>query len=178
MISPTSPRTTSSASRSSAGRRAPCTARMRSARSSKFSPAAVEGRRRARSPSLAATSTLLKAVGRCSGGTERFGGSLGLGYVSTSGFLPINNYYSNFTVSSALDYQPIEALKLAFSARYSDSHFEFPTESAGDRLSPLDPDQFQDRQRLLLALADHSYGYPLVGAGATAGIQSHRHSLR
>ena len=43
-------------------------------------------------------------------------------------------------------------LKLAFSARYSDSHFEFPTESAGDRLSPLDPDQFQDRQRLVLSL--------------------------
>jgi outer membrane cobalamin receptor len=44
------------------------------------------------------------------------------------------------------------ALKLAFSARYNDSHFEFPTESAGDRLSPLDPDQFQDRQRLVLSL--------------------------
>lgn len=86
------------------------------------------------------------------GGTERFGGSLGLGYIHTTGFLPINNDYTNFTVSSGLDYRPLEVLKLAFSARYSDSHFEFPTESAGDRLSPLDPDQFQDRQRLLLAL--------------------------
>jgi vitamin B12 transporter len=86
------------------------------------------------------------------GGTERFGGSLGVGYVSTTGFLPINNDYHDFTVSSGLDYQPIEVLKLAFSARYSDSHFEFPTESAGDRLSPLDPHQFQDRQRLLVSL--------------------------
>ena len=86
------------------------------------------------------------------GGTERFGGSLGLGYVSTMGFLPINNDFNNFTVSSGLDYRPIEVLKLAFSARYSDSHFEFPTESAGDRLSPLDPDQFQDHQRLLVTL--------------------------
>jgi vitamin B12 transporter len=80
--------------------------------------------------------------GVVSGGSERFGGSLGVGYVSTTGFLPVNNDYNDLTVSSGLDYQPIEALKLAFSARYSDSHFEFPTESAGDRLSPLDPDQF------------------------------------
>jgi vitamin B12 transporter len=90
--------------------------------------------------------------GTVAGGTERFGGSLGVGYVSTTGFLPINNDYRDFTVSSGLDYQPIEVLKLAFSARYSDSHFAFPTESAGDRLSPLDPDQFQNRQRLTLSL--------------------------
>jgi len=90
--------------------------------------------------------------GTISGGTQRLGGSLGVGYVSTSGFLPINNDYRDLTLSSSLDYQPIEALKLAFSARYSDSHFEFPTESAGDRLSPLDPDQFQDRQRLVASL--------------------------
>jgi vitamin B12 transporter len=87
-----------------------------------------------------------------SGGSDHFGASLGVGYVSTSGFLPINNDYRDFTVSSGLDYQPIEALKLAFSARYSDSHFDNPTESAGDRLSPLDPDQSQDRQRLTLSL--------------------------
>jgi vitamin B12 transporter len=90
--------------------------------------------------------------GTIGGGTARFGGSLGVGYVSTSGFLPINNAYRDVTLSAGLDYQPIEALKLAFSARYSDSHFEFPTESAGDRLSPLDPHQFQDRQRLVLSL--------------------------
>jgi vitamin B12 transporter len=90
--------------------------------------------------------------GAVSGGSERFGGSLGVGYVSTSGHLPINNDYRDFTLSSGLDYQPIEALKLAFSARYSDSHFEFPTEVGGDRFSPLDPDQFQDRQRLVLSL--------------------------
>ena len=71
--------------------------------------------------------------------------------MSTSGFLPINNSYRDFTLSSALDYQPIEALKLAFSARYSDSHVEFPTEAAGDRLSPLDPTQYSDRQRLVLS---------------------------
>jgi vitamin B12 transporter len=89
--------------------------------------------------------------GTVSGGTQTFGGSLGLGYVRTSGLLPLNNDYRDFT-SSGLDYQPLEALKMAFSARYSDSHFEFPTESAGDRLSPLDPNQFQDRQRLVLSL--------------------------
>jgi vitamin B12 transporter len=100
----------------------------------------------------AGTFNTYEGQGTISGGKERFGGSLGLGYVSTSGFLPINNDYRNFTVSSGLDYQPIEAMKLAFSARYSDSHFEFPTESAGDRLSPLDPDQYQDRQRLVLSL--------------------------
>jgi vitamin B12 transporter len=100
----------------------------------------------------AGTFNTYEGHGTVSGGTERFGGSLGLGYVTTSGFLPINNDYRDFTISSGLDYQPIEALKLAFSARYSDSHFEFPTESAGDRLSPLDPNQFQDRQRLVLSL--------------------------
>ncbi|MGH8067510.1 MAG: TonB-dependent receptor plug domain-containing protein [Candidatus Entotheonellia bacterium] len=100
----------------------------------------------------AGTFNTYEGHGTMSGGTERFGGSLGVGYVSTSGFLPINNDYRDFTLSSGLDYQPIEALKLAFSARYSDSHFEFPTESAGDRLSPLDPNQFQDRQRLVLSL--------------------------
>src|SRR5688572_17235641 len=82
----------------------------------------------------AGTFNTYEGRGTVSGGTERFGGSLGLGYVSTSGFLPINNDYRNFTLSSGLDYQPIEALKLAFTARYSDSHFAFPTESGGDRL--------------------------------------------
>jgi vitamin B12 transporter len=90
--------------------------------------------------------------GTVGGGSESLGASLGLGYVSTSGILAINNDYRQFTLSSGLDYQPIAALKLAFSARYSDSHFEFPTEGAGDRLGPLDPDQFQDRQRLILSL--------------------------
>jgi vitamin B12 transporter len=100
----------------------------------------------------AGTFNTYEGHGTVSGGTEHFGGSLGVGYVSTSGFLPINNDYRDFTLSSGLDYQPIEALKLAFNARYSDSHFDNPTESAGDRLSPLDPDQFQDRQRLVLSL--------------------------
>jgi outer membrane receptor protein involved in Fe transport len=90
--------------------------------------------------------------GGVTGGIERFGGSLGVGYVSTSGFLPINNAYTNFTISSGLDYQPIEALKLAFSARFTDSFFEIPMEGAGDRLTPLDPDQFSERQRLILSL--------------------------
>jgi vitamin B12 transporter len=100
----------------------------------------------------AGTFNTYEGHGTFSGGTEHFGGSLGVGYVSTSGFLPIDNDYRDFTLSSGLDYQPIEALKLAFNARYSDSHFDNPTESAGDRLSPLDPDQFQDRQRLVLSL--------------------------
>jgi outer membrane cobalamin receptor len=40
--------------------------------------------------------------GTISGGTERFGGSLGVGYVTTTGFLPINNDYNDFTVSKDL----------------------------------------------------------------------------
>jgi vitamin B12 transporter len=100
----------------------------------------------------AGTFNTYEGHGTISGGTERFGGSLGVGYVSTSGFLPINNDYRDFSISSGLDYQPIETLKMAFNARYSDSHFEFPTGSGGDRLSPLDPNQFQDRQRLVLSL--------------------------
>jgi hypothetical protein len=84
--------------------------------------------------------------------SERSGGSLGIGYVSTSGFLPINNDYRHLTLSSGLDYQPIEALKLAFSGRYSNSYVEVPPENAGDRFEALDPDQCQDRQHLVLAL--------------------------
>jgi TonB-dependent Receptor Plug Domain len=57
--------------------------------------------------------------GAVSGGSERVGGSLGVGSVSTSGHVPINHDYRDFTVSSGLDYQPLEALKLAFSARGS-----------------------------------------------------------
>jgi vitamin B12 transporter len=94
----------------------------------------------------------LEGHGAVSGGSEHLGGSFGVGYISTSGHLPINNDYRDFTISSGLDYQPLEALKLAFSTRYSDSHFEFPTEVGGDRFSPLDPDQFQDRQRLVMSL--------------------------
>jgi hypothetical protein len=89
----------------------------------------------------AATSTPLKGIQRCVVAWKRFGGSLGIGYVSTSGFYR-SIIYCDFTIRSALDYQPIEALKLAFSARYSDSHFEFQRD-AGDRLSPLDPNQFR-----------------------------------
>jgi len=87
-----------------------------------------------------------------SGGTDRFGSSLGFGYLTTSGFLKLNNDYRNTTASASIDYRPFSPLQFAFSARYSDSRFEFPTEVGGDRLGPLDPEQFQERQRWLLSL--------------------------
>jgi vitamin B12 transporter len=86
------------------------------------------------------------------GGTSRLGGSFGVGYISTAGILPLNNDYRNLSLSAGLDAQPVEGLELAFSARYTDSHFAFPTEAAGDRFGPLDPEQFQERQRLIASL--------------------------
>ncbi|MBI2485465.1 MAG: TonB-dependent receptor [Deltaproteobacteria bacterium] len=76
-----------------------------------------------------------------SGGRSNFGYSLGYGRIDDNGIL-INNEYTNNTFSGAFNYNPLDILSILFTARYEDSRFEFPTESAGDRFDPLDPDQF------------------------------------
>ncbi len=86
-----------------------------------------------------------------SGGIGQLGYSLGIGRTDTDGSLKINNAFRETTVSGRLDYAIENALDLNFVVRYTDSSFEFPTGGAGDRFDPLDPNQFSDRQRLVLS---------------------------
>ncbi|MGH8548843.1 MAG: TonB-dependent receptor plug domain-containing protein [Methylococcales bacterium] len=85
-----------------------------------------------------------------SGGTKNYGYTLDVGRIDTAGILAFNNQYGNTTVASRFDWSPIESLDLTTTVRFNDSRFENPTESAGDRLSPLDPNQFQERDRLIV----------------------------
>ncbi len=85
-----------------------------------------------------------------SGGTERHGYSIDVGRIDTDGILDFNNSYGNTTVASRFDWSPIETLDLTTTVRFNDSRFEFPTQSAGDRFPPLDPNQFQERERLIV----------------------------
>jgi vitamin B12 transporter len=83
------------------------------------------------------------------GGGNNFGYSLGYGRIDDNGIL-INNEYTNNTFSGAFNYNPLDVLSILFTARYEDSRFEFPTEFAGDRFDPLDPDQFNEANDLTL----------------------------
>ncbi|MCI0667375.1 MAG: TonB-dependent receptor [Methylococcaceae bacterium] len=85
-----------------------------------------------------------------SGGTEDYGYTLDVGRIDTAGILAFNNRYGNTSVASRFDWSPAESLDLTTTVRFNDSRFEFPTESAGDRLSPLDANQFQERNRLIV----------------------------
>ncbi len=91
------------------------------------------------------------------GGIGRVGYSLGVGRTDTNGSLPINNHFGETTVSSRLDYTVEKALDLSFGIRFTDSRFEFPTQTGGDRFGLLDPNQSSDQQRLLVSgKASHS----------------------
>ncbi len=85
-----------------------------------------------------------------SAGTERYGYAINVGRIDTDGFLDFNNRYGNTTVASRFDWSPSETLDLTTTVRFNDSRFEFPTQSAGDRFPPLDPNQFQERDRLIV----------------------------
>ncbi|MGH8653590.1 MAG: TonB-dependent receptor plug domain-containing protein [Gammaproteobacteria bacterium] len=82
-----------------------------------------------------------------SAGTERYGYSIDVGRIDTDGILDLNNRSGNSTVASRFDWSPSETLDLTATVRFNDSRFEFPTQSAGDRFPPLDPNQFQERER-------------------------------
>ncbi len=88
--------------------------------------------------------------GGISGGTERYGYAIDVGRIDTDGILDINNRYGNTTVASRFDVSPIETLDLTTTVRYIDSRFETPSEFAGDRFPPLDPNQFSERERLVV----------------------------
>jgi hypothetical protein len=61
--------------------------------------------------------------------------------VDDNGYLDVNHDYWNNTFSGRVDVFPMDDLDLTFTGRYEDSKFKFPTEDAGDRLSPLDSNQ-------------------------------------
>ncbi len=84
------------------------------------------------------------------GGEKNYGYSLAYGRIDDDGILTINNEYTNNTFSGAFNFDPTDILSLSLNARYESSRFEFPTESAGDRFDPLDPDQFDRVKNLTL----------------------------
>ncbi|MBI2881160.1 MAG: TonB-dependent receptor [Candidatus Tectomicrobia bacterium] len=84
-------------------------------------------------------------------GQGDFGFSLGAGRTDTDGILKVNNAFRNTAVSSMAHYSAGERLEARLSLRYSESRFHFPTAGAGDRFDTPDPNQFTDRQRLLVA---------------------------
>ena len=85
-----------------------------------------------------------------SGGTKLYGYNFAFERVDSEGILSKNNEYSNTTIASRFDLDPIDDLQLTTTLRYNDSRFHFPTGGAGDRFDPLDPGQYQDRRRLIL----------------------------
>jgi vitamin B12 transporter len=93
--------------------------------------------------------------GGISGSGEIIGYSFAFGRVDDQGILDVNNDYFNNTLSGRIDLYPMETLDLTFTARYTDTHFEFPTENGGDipdSVFPgLDPDQFTDRREVVIS---------------------------
>ncbi len=85
-----------------------------------------------------------------SAGTERYGYAINVGRIDTDGILDLNNRSGNTTLASRFDLSPIDTLDFTATVRFNDSRFEFPTQSAGDRFPPLDPNQFQERDRLIV----------------------------
>ncbi|MGQ0592227.1 MAG: TonB-dependent receptor plug domain-containing protein [Gammaproteobacteria bacterium] len=85
-----------------------------------------------------------------SGGTERYGYTVDVGRIDTDGILDFNNRYGNTTVASRFDWSPVETLDLTTTVRFNDSRFDVATQSAGDRFSPLDPNQSGEKDRLIV----------------------------
>jgi vitamin B12 transporter len=81
-----------------------------------------------------------------SGSTDKFGGSFGYTRTDDNGYLDVNHEYWNNTVSGRLDFYPLDNLDIALTGRYWDSKFATPTETGGDKVSPLDPEQDQKNQ--------------------------------
>ena len=75
------------------------------------------------------------------GGNESIGASLAYARVDDNGYLDVNQDYWNNTLSGRVDVYPMDNLDLTFTGRYENSKLKFPTENAGDRYSPLDPNQ-------------------------------------
>ena len=79
------------------------------------------------------------------GGNEWIGASLAYTRIDDNGYLDVNHDYWNNTFSGRVDTFLAEDLNFTFTGRYEDSKFKFPTGDAGDRFSPLDPNQDIER---------------------------------
>ena len=75
------------------------------------------------------------------GGNEWIGASLAYARVDDNGYLDVNDDYWNNTFSGRVDVYPMDNLDFTFTGRYEEAKNKFPTEDAGDRYSPLDPNQ-------------------------------------
>jgi vitamin B12 transporter len=75
------------------------------------------------------------------GGNEWIGASLAYARVDDNGYLDVNDDYWNNTFSGRVDVYPVDNLDFTFTGRYEEAKDKFPTEDAGDRYSPLDPNQ-------------------------------------
>lgn len=97
---------------------------------------------------------------RVSGGTDRFGYSAAYGRIDDGGILRVNNDYWNNTFSTRLDFFPKDTWAVSLTGRLIDAQYEYPTESAGDKYSPLDPDQTQKEQDAVLGLSTRVQSTP------------------
>jgi vitamin B12 transporter len=76
-----------------------------------------------------------------SGGNEWIGANLAYARVDDNGYLDVNQDFWNNTFSGRMDVYSMDKLDLTFTGRYEQSKLKFPTGDAGDRYSPLDPNQ-------------------------------------
>ncbi len=75
------------------------------------------------------------------GGNEWIGAGLAYARVDDNGYLDVNDDYWNNTFSGRVDVYPKDNLDFTFTGRYEEAKNKFPTENAGDKYSPLDPNQ-------------------------------------
>ena len=89
-----------------------------------------------------------------SGGTDLYGYYLAVERVDTNGTQPMNSDYSNTSLASRFDLDPLDTLQIMLPVRYHDSRSHFPTGSSGDRFEQkngtLDANQYSDRRRVQL----------------------------
>ncbi|SMC28648.1 vitamin B12 transporter [Desulfacinum hydrothermale DSM 13146] len=90
---------------------------------------------------------------RVSGGNERMGFSVAYGRIDDQGALDINNDYWNNSLSARFDLYPKDNWEVTLTGRLNDSRYEYPTESVGDKYSPLDPDQYEREMDTVVGLS-------------------------
>jgi len=79
------------------------------------------------------------------------GFTLSYARIDDPGILPINNRLTRNSFSGRVDFSPSENVAMDLVVRLEDKRIEFPTETAGDRFDPLDPDQFLEEDHLTIS---------------------------
>jgi vitamin B12 transporter len=102
------------------------------------------------------------------GGTDRVSYSADVGRISTDGTYPFNNDYGNTVLSSRITARPDAKSSIAFSGRWSDNRYRFPTDFAG---ALADSNQFNGERALAVgvdlsrSMGQH-YDLHLSGSGS------------